>query len=441
MTEVGEGVFVPGMAAEGSEWDNEEPDNWVELEYFDAHGNPVAGAKYVVLDLNGKELASGTLDGNGFARVELEPKVDVVEFYFDDDPEYVIDDEYKPKENPNAKAEEDEGYWESTKQFLSDAAEWTWGVLQGDFNEDPSISQIVVRAVITLIPIVDQIGDVQDIIAALKKLIADKQYDDWEVWFALVVTLIGCIPEIGTIFKAVAKLLKRGAKSLDILKLFRVLNWVGAGNAFRFLKKLRGDLGKHAADVIKQLDGMLQAISSRLLDLRQWVSSSIEKQIDELVASIGELRAMVPGKVNEVFDYLGKRIDEVLESAKRLIHRRTTREKWTINQQKERLRDEKGRFISDPDNPPSRYKYTDAQRRKDWKRLAEDPNSGLTDAERAQIRERGWRGPQRVNEHGELETMELSHEPIPLRDGGTNVVPRWPPDHAAVDPHRRLKKR
>ena len=37
--------------------------------------------------------------------------------------------------------------------------------------------------------------------------------------------------------------------------------------------------------------------------------------------------------------------------------------------------------------------------------------------------------------------MELSHEPTPLREGGTQVMPRWPPDHAAVDPHRRLKKR
>jgi hypothetical protein len=34
--------------------------------------------------------------------------------------------------------------------------------------------------------------------------------------------------------------------------------------------------------------------------------------------------------------------------------------------------------------------------------------------------------------------MELSHEPIPLRDGGTQVVPRWPGDHAAVDDHRFL---
>lgn len=106
-----------------------------------------------------------------------------------------------------------------------------------------------------------------------------------------------------------------------------------------------------------------------------------------------------------------------------------------------RLRDSRGRFVSDPANPPSQYKFTDAQRRAAWKRLAEDPDSGLSKAERAQIKDRGFRGPQRVNEYGEIETMELSHEPTPLREGGTDVIPRWPADHAAVDPHRQLKKR
>jgi filamentous hemagglutinin len=84
---------------------------------------------------------------------------------------------------------------------------------------------------------------------------------------------------------------------------------------------------------------------------------------------------------------------------------------------------------------------TDARRRACWKQLAQDPNSPLTAAQRAEIKARGWRGPQRLNEFGELETMELSHEPIPLRDRGKEVVPRWLADHAAIDPHRQLKKR
>jgi RHS repeat-associated protein len=48
------------------------------------------------------------------------------------------------------------------------------------------------------------------------------------------------------------------------------------------------------------------------------------------------------------------------------------------------------------------------------------------------------RAPQRYNaDKGGMESMELSHEPIPRRDGGLQFVPRWPQDHAAVDPYRR----
>ena len=107
-----------------------------------------------------------------------------------------------------------------------------------------------------------------------------------------------------------------------------------------------------------------------------------------------------------------------------------------------KLRDAKtSRFVEDPANPRSPYEFTDAQRRAEWKRIGRDPNSGLTREERAMVEARGWRGPQRKNVRtGEWETMELSHEPVPLREGGAGVVPRWPEDHAAVDPFRQLPK-
>ena len=47
--------------------------------------------------------------------------------------------------------------------------------------------------------------------------------------------------------------------------------------------------------------------------------------------------------------------------------------------------------------------------------------------------------PQRYNrDKGGMESMELSHEPIARRDGGAAVVPRWPKEHAAIDPHRHV---
>lgn len=108
---------------------------------------------------------------------------------------------------------------------------------------------------------------------------------------------------------------------------------------------------------------------------------------------------------------------------------------------KARLRDKLGRFKRDPRRPKSKVpQWTDSDRRREWRRLVDDPNSPLTPAQRKQIIERGYRGPRRRNPiTKEWETMELSHEPIPRAQGGKDVVPRWPDDHAAVDPNRHLK--
>jgi hypothetical protein len=47
--------------------------------------------------------------------------------------------------------------------------------------------------------------------------------------------------------------------------------------------------------------------------------------------------------------------------------------------------------------------------------------------------------PQRKNpKTGRMESMEMSHEPIPRRDQGPDMVPRWPNEHADLDPYRRL---
>ena len=73
-----------------------------------------------------------------------------------------------------------------------------------------------------------------------------------------------------------------------------------------------------------------------------------------------------------------------------------------------------------------------------WKNAAEDPRAGAQwDAENL-ARMRSGRAPQRFNpDKGGRESMELSHEPIPGRQGGRGLVPRWPQDHAVVDPYRR----
>lgn len=72
-----------------------------------------------------------------------------------------------------------------------------------------------------------------------------------------------------------------------------------------------------------------------------------------------------------------------------------------------------------------------------WKNEAADPKISGQWSDANIARMQSGLAPQRYNpDLGGMESMELSHEPIPFRDGGTEFVPRWPQDHAAVDPYR-----
>ena len=97
----------------------------------------------------------------------------------------------------------------------------------------------------------------------------------------------------------------------------------------------------------------------------------------------------------------------------------------------------RGRDVYEPtanDNDPS----WSAVRSRFWKNEASAPDAPQKyGAENIDRMNRGL-APQRYNpDKGGMESMELSHEPIPARDGGTTFVPRWPQDHATVDPYRR----
>lgn len=73
-----------------------------------------------------------------------------------------------------------------------------------------------------------------------------------------------------------------------------------------------------------------------------------------------------------------------------------------------------------------------------WKNTAANPKLARQWDDTNLARMQRGKAPQRFNaDKGGLESMELSHEPVPFRDGGTKFVPRWPQDHASVDPYRR----
>lgn len=96
------------------------------------------------------------------------------------------------------------GEKEETTEPSSNPFVWFWEAVEGDFNENRSTSQILVDAGISMIPLVDQICDLRDLIANCRKLSRD-QNDVWN-WVALVLTLIGLFPALGSLVKGVLKI-------------------------------------------------------------------------------------------------------------------------------------------------------------------------------------------------------------------------------------------
>ncbi|RIV26398.1 RHS repeat protein [Alicyclobacillaceae bacterium I2511] len=76
--------------------------------------------------------------------------------------------------------------------------------------------------------------------------------------------------------------------------------------------------------------------------------------------------------------------------------------------------------------------------RRRWKNEAQNPSRDDYTENDLKRMQKG-NPPTRYNEDiGRNESMELSHEPIPKRWGGTEMVPKWPQEHASSDPYRRL---
>lgn len=107
-------------------------------------------------------------------------------------------------------------------------AVWFWEAIQGDFNDNRSTGQLVLDAAISMIPLVDQVCDVRDLIANCKKLKQDVS-DTW-AWVALVLTLIGLFPFLGSAVKGVLKVffafVRRSGGNHVIKVVDNALTWV-----------------------------------------------------------------------------------------------------------------------------------------------------------------------------------------------------------------------
>ncbi|MGH8075507.1 MAG: hypothetical protein ACREO4_15770 [Lysobacter sp.] len=89
-------------------------------------------------------------------------------------------------------------------QTAKQKAVWVWEAIQGDFNPNRSMGQVGLDMGVCLIPGVDTVMDIRDLIANIIMIV--RAPTSGFAWFSLVLTLVGFVPELGSVAKGVVKL-------------------------------------------------------------------------------------------------------------------------------------------------------------------------------------------------------------------------------------------
>ncbi len=174
--------------------------------------------------------------------------------------------------------------WRSDAEAV---AEWVWVVLQGDFADNPTTAQTVTGGLISMIPLVDQLSDLRDLVANVRALREDEN-DPWR-WVALALTLVGLFPTLGSLVKTGLKVVVAEARR----EVYRV-----------------GKLGRRGLRTLEG-DGLWKA-----------TSGAVDRGVATLSVFFSSLpmrKALAAQRVDRVFQYLATELRELaagLDTAK-----------------------------------------------------------------------------------------------------------------------------
>jgi hypothetical protein len=295
---------------------------------------PVAGAEFEV-ELEDGNSIRGHLDDSGQAEVRgMRSRPVRVRYGPDPKPYEIVDDGTNPAyiahftksdadslSDPNAKRGPQPP---DVMAFGIEAVDWIWGTVKGGFNQKQTISQIVVDALIGMIPLVGDLTAVRDILAILIGMANDSKKRESKLeWLALVVMLFAIIPVIGGAIKGVGKLLLTAGKeaaeaSKQIEKIVAILNRPGVGNARKWVQELNlesygGELLGRWRELTRRLDMVFDSMQSKLKGI---IAPGMLDSVGKLKLRVQELaqkgEAMIPDALKE--------LNERLKAAQRQVY-------------------------------------------------------------------------------------------------------------------------
>ena|GEM_PF-2647001 len=297
----------------------------MDLLYVYQDGSPVKNAPYTIKFDDGTQ-STGQLDEDGIAQLTDVPNGQFTVQYGEDTREFEPQDNTTPNPlykriTPASAIQMSRAGQTATldeaSNIASQAGDWLWGALQGDFNKDPTTAQIVVGSIISMIPVIDQVMDVRDILANVMLLTDDDKANDSDGWIAFTLTAIGLVPVLGSAVKGVGKVvIKNSGDTIEAA--IAVLRKLGKGDPVQYLRKINWqDLGKQAASevktFIKGLRDTLHEISTSWqydLLLPQLAIDGMQatiKQLDEIAPKIDQ---GVKGAASEIGSRVNKALDE-----------------------------------------------------------------------------------------------------------------------------------
>lgn len=215
------------------------------------------------------------------------------------------------------------------KSRWEEAGDWILGSIGGEFTDDPTYGQISADFVLSVIPYVDQAADARDLTAHIYRLGFRGEHKDKMRWVALAFSLIGLVPEIGSVIKSMSKLAIRfvGRNLSSMMSLVQRLlgmlpdSFSDLNGARRYIASHWNEwvkLGQKAWDVLlgkgTELVNKLAALIKRIGDVSDFILNLGKRFLIDRIEQLQRLSTqMLPDVFNQTRERIMAAMDNLTE--------------------------------------------------------------------------------------------------------------------------------